>query len=561
MTTTPFLEGSSDAHILLVGEAPSFEEMRESRPFVGPAGKLLDLCLHSAKIARAECQITNVFETMVKKKDDDGAIYSRDGDLLWAKGKFTDAGHAASRGCLERIAASRANVIVPLGGVALSRVLDNRSVSKWRGSIVVNADGRKIVATIHPAFVIRGAYENRFLLISDLQKALAESASPQFTPTPRNIVIDPTFDQCIAALHRALDADAIDTDIEVLAGQVDCFSIATSPSEAISIPIVDAGFEHRWSAAEEAEIWTLYGRIIQSPRIAKINQNITFDLAALLELNNLIPCGPLHDPMIAHSIMYPALEKKLGVLCSLYTREPYYKDDGQLSDSPTVQDFARRWRYNALDSAVALECWQALASDIDADGYRATYDMTISLIPSLVYMMVHGIKVDLDALAVTRTKAQEDLKEIVARIEHAVGRSVITEAPKRAADKRAAAGALNINSPAQLMAYFYTEKKLKPYVNGVGRPTIDDKALTRIVRRDGLVEAKLLQDYRRLAKMIGTYLEMKFDRDGRMRFSANPRGTWTGRLSTSQTIHGIGGNVQNIPDTMAAFLVSDHAPA
>lgn len=558
--TTPYSEGDPNSPILLLGEAPSFEEIRNQRPFCGPSGSLLDLCLHSAKISRAETYILNVFDQQVKKSDDQTSkILSTSGDLLWTSKGFTEAGLAASAGCRERIRRSGANVIIPLGGVALSLVLDARPVTKHRGSIYVNTDGRKIVPTIHPAFILRGAYENRYLLISDLTKAKAESASPVFTPTARNLIVDPTYGQCLSFLQRCLTADVVDTDIEILRGQVDCFSLATSPTEAISIPLIDAGFEHRWSAAEEAEIWTLYAKLLQSPRIAKVNQNITFDLAALLELNNIVPCGPLHDPMIAHSIVYPALEKKLGVLCSLYTREPYYKDDGQLTDSPKVEDFQRRWFYNAKDAAIALECWQHLAPIIADEGYQATYDMTVNLIPSLVYMMVHGIKVDLDALATTREKATAELTQIVARLEEATGRRVITAAPKKAAEKRAAEGALNVNSPAQLIAYFYKEKALKPYVNAIGTPTIDDKALTRIARRDGLVEAKLLQDYRRLAKMIGTYLNMQFDADGRMRCSFNPRGTWTGRLSSSQTIHSNGGNLQNLPDDFTGFLVSDHA--
>lgn len=559
--TTPFWEGSPDAKILIVGEAPSFDEIRESRPFVGPSGRLLDLCLHSAKISRAECAITNVFEELVKKGDEKKSeIFSRSGELLWTTKGFTDAGRIAAKPCLERIAKSNANVIVALGGPALHLTLDIRPLLKWRGSIVVNSLGRKIIPSIHPAFILRGEYHNRYLLINDLTKAKAESADARFIPTARNYLIDPSYSEVLAFLRRCLDAPAVNTDIEVLAGQVDCFSLATSAHDVISIPIVDAGFEHRWSLEEEREIWRLYAQILQAPHIAKINQNITFDLAALLELNNITARGPLHDPMVAFNVAYPFLEKKLAVISSFCTREPYYKDDGQLADAPKVEDFQKRWLYNAKDSAVSFESWEYLMPDVDSGGYRATYDMTIDKIPALVYMMVKGLRVDRENLATARTKAKANLAEIVAKLESETGRKIITAAPKKAAEKRALAGALNVNSPAQLKEYLYRDLKLKPYVNSAGAESVDDVALSRIVRRDGLRTAKLLQDYRRVAKLIGTYLDMQFDADDRMRCSFNVRGTWTGRLSSSQTIHGVGGNLQNIPDDMALFLVSDYQP-
>jgi DNA polymerase len=565
--TSPAFEGDPTSPILLLGEAPSFEETREGRPFCGPAGKLLDLCLHSAKIARRECYILNVFpDRVAKKKDDDGAIYSLDGTLLWLKGKFTEAGHEASRGCLDRIAASTANVIVPLGGVALSRTLDTRSISKWRGSIVANADGRKIIPTFHPSYCLKGAYEARHLIISDLTKVQRNSFFPDVRLPRRNILIDPSFDQTIAFLRRCLDASLVDTDIELLGGNVDCFSLAVSPSEAISIPIVDAGFEHRWSPAEEAEIWTLYGRILQSPRIAKINQTLNFDLSCLLQLNNLVPCGPLHDPMVAQSLLLPFIEKSLAMQCSLYTDEPFYKDDGDLHDSRRIEDFQRRWMYNAKDAAVALECWQHLDPLLDEEGLRKTYNDTINGLSGLVYMTVRGLRVDRAALEESKRDTSERIESLKTQLAATFGRPVITEAPKHVAEKRAVAesGAININSPAQLMAYFYGEKKIKPYVNSAGRSTLDERALARIMRRYALPEARLLQEYRSLSKLYGTYLDVEYDEENeRVHCSWNSRGTWTGRLSSkAHIIGGKGGgasgfNLQNQPEEMRGFLVSD----
>jgi len=565
---SPFEEGPEDAPVCLIGEAPSAEEIREGRPFVGPAGRLLDRCLEAAGIRRSEVRILNVFETQVfKPRGNAGRIEGPDGTLWWTSARgFTEAGRAASAGCLERLLGSKANVIVPLGGPALHACVDTRSVTKWRGSIIEANErlkGRKAVPTIHPSAALQGVYEDRWLIAADLKRVKEESKSPEIRLPRRELILDPGFEEALGFLRRALDADIIDTDIELLKGQVDCFSAAVSPSEAISIPLIGEGFENRWPVEEERAIWEAYAKLISSPRITKVNQNICFDLSVLLRLNGIVPAGNLEDPMVAFSVMNPFLSKSLGTICSLYTREPYYKDGGELHDSPTVKDFARRWRYNALDAAVSLEAWSKLEPELDRDGYRETYELTMGMASGLIYMMTRGIKANRKALTETREKVKEKLSEVLKRAEVAFGRPIYTEVPEgkgAAARKRllASQGALNINSPKQVCAYFYEEQGLTPYIDRkTGNPSADDDALARIVRRDGNEAAAVLLEYRRLFTLDSRYLNMGFDHDERLRCSYNIRGTWTGRLSSSQTVFKTGGNQQNLPDDMRGFLVAD----
>ena len=293
---------------------------------------------------------------------------------------------------------------------------------KWRGSILSSPDGRKIIPTVHPAACLRGVYEWRFYLMSDFRKAKRESVYPEIRPLTRRLIIDPDFKTAKNFLEQCLESPEVNTDIELLGGQMDCFSIAMTPDEAICIPIVDAGFDPRWSDSEELELITLYAKIISSPDIAKINQNITFDLATLFQLNHIVPRGRVEDPMVAHSIMYPFLSKDLGTICSLYTDEPYYKDDGTLQDAPTVKDFKQRWEYNAKDSTTSMAAWKFLEPMIDAEGYRATYDLTMNMQGSLIYMMTCGIAVDEKALLAEREKVSKQIAEKVIEIEAVIGR-------------------------------------------------------------------------------------------------------------------------------------------
>ncbi len=65
-----FGEGNADAALMLVGEAPGEVEERLGRPFVGPAGRLLDRALAAAGVDRADVWITNLVKSRSRARDD-----------------------------------------------------------------------------------------------------------------------------------------------------------------------------------------------------------------------------------------------------------------------------------------------------------------------------------------------------------------------------------------------------------------------------------------------------------------------------------------------------------
>lgn len=171
--------------------------------------------------------------------------------------------------------------------------------------------------------------------------------------------------------------------------------------------------------------------------------------------------------------------------------------------------------YNATDAACTLEIQQSIWDDLAPD-YKPAYDMTLDLLEPLMFMMTRGIKVDFAALEETKVDIVQQAKEKQEELNRLAGRE------------------LNVNSSKQMQQYFYVEKGIPPYYNE-GQVTCDDLALQRIARgtaqRAGLREASLVQEIRGLQKLHGTYLDIDFDPDGRMRCSYNPRGTKFGRLS------------------------------
>ena len=148
-------EGNPQADVMFIGEAPGFQEDRQGRPFVGPAGKLLDGLLASIGTNRDDVFIAN----MVKCRPPD----NRDPAPreLAACTKFLD----------RQIELVNPKLIVTLGRFAFGRYFPGEGITKARGRLREKV-GRKIFPVLHPAAVLRRD-ELRPTMIEDF-KAISE---------------------------------------------------------------------------------------------------------------------------------------------------------------------------------------------------------------------------------------------------------------------------------------------------------------------------------------------------------------------------------------------------
>jgi DNA polymerase len=146
-TQTVFGEGPAHARIMLVGEQPGDQEDIAGRPFVGPAGKLLDRALEEAGIDRRLVYITNAvkhfkFELRGKRR---------------LHKKPADAEIAACLQWLQRELELVAPQLVIALGASASRALFGRTmpIEKNRGNLTDFAPHGRIMITVHPSFPLR----------------------------------------------------------------------------------------------------------------------------------------------------------------------------------------------------------------------------------------------------------------------------------------------------------------------------------------------------------------------------------------------------------------------
>lgn len=525
-------EGSPSAPICLLGEAPSTEEMKQHSPFVGQSGKVLDTILAQAGISRSDCYITNCYETPVRKT---------------VEGKIK-ADTPPPAKVFDRLDACTSNIIVPLGNIALNILAPSTkgAIGKWRGS-VIEARGRKIMATYHPATVVWGNTQARHIIATDLARAKEQSEFPDIRRRERRLHVEPTFMQTMEFIHHCSNmaimglASHVFWDVELYAGCLSALSLSCEPGESMSIPFINEDRRCWWNPLEEQTILTCFGnRVLAEDHCPKGNQNIGFDMWIMWKLYGMATRGRIDDSMILHHVVFPDFSKGLDFLCSWLTDQPYYKDDGgsRLWADPW-KDLQRFWRYSALDACIALECFQGLKKDYlqPSSPWLTSYENALTLIEPLIFMEMRGMKIDLAGFRQERARLKKELVEVELALDYL-------------------APGLNYASPKQCVDFFYTKAGVQPYVNRKsGKPTTDDLALSRLARK-GNKAAQLVLDCRGIKKALMNYEEVKTS-SGRLHCSYNIRGTKTDRLSSSATVFGDGGNMQNLPGEFLNFLMTD----
>ncbi len=150
-TQTVWGEGSPRAALMLVGEQPGDREDLEGRPFVGPAGRMLERALHQLGWRRESLYITN-------------AVKHFKFELRGKRRMHKTPGQREAMACLHwlesEIAAVKPAAIVALGAVAARSVLGRAvSVMKERGQWLEREDGIPVLLTLHPSALLRGDRE------------------------------------------------------------------------------------------------------------------------------------------------------------------------------------------------------------------------------------------------------------------------------------------------------------------------------------------------------------------------------------------------------------------
>ena len=146
-TQTVFGEGPSRARLMLVGEQPGDKEDLAGKPFVGPAGNMLDRALEEAGIIREKVYVTNAVKHFK---------YVPRGKIRLHQKPTTSEIRACRQWYERELAAVQPDLVVAMGATAAQSVLGKITpINKNRGRMIASADGTKVLVTVHPSYLLR----------------------------------------------------------------------------------------------------------------------------------------------------------------------------------------------------------------------------------------------------------------------------------------------------------------------------------------------------------------------------------------------------------------------
>ena len=471
----------------------------------------------------------------------------------------------------DEVREAKAKIVVPLDDAALFALTGENSITNWRGSTMeCRSDSGldvKVLPTIHPDTVMQEAL-NRYYIIRDFQKMRNEWDVDGLNHPPHDFIIAPKYDEILEWLNAVKNdkPEWLSFDLEILNQQISCISLSTDITgySAITIPFQDKKGDYL-TAQAEVEVWNLLTELLEDSSIKKVAQNGIFDCTFLYEtLGILVDSGnglAMYDTLIAHKILYPDFKAGLGFLTSMYTEEPYYKDEGGEGISLGLQtrDF---WVYAAKDASITLQVWMVLYKQLQTTKNWQILLEQLRTVPVYMSFLIGGIKLD-------RTKLElmiGSYKEEISSLSDTLSLYLNEERQKKGLESRE----LNpkfINSPKQKQQHYYEDMGLKPYkkkTKGGYKVTTDKDAMKRIARK-GYKSANILNEISLRNKLVTTYFEAELDYDERVRGNWNPHGTDTGRPSSRKIWRGgYGGkeikrgvNMLNLPPKMKACLQAD----
>ena len=536
-------EGPRDAKIVIVGEAPGRQEMARGKPFVGGSGDLLNKMLGNVGIARSRVFITNVCH-----KQPPG------NDFTWfLKPKIRPdyiLGVIQLKQDLEEI---KPNIAVCMGAQAL-RVLTGKSqIGKWRGSLLPSTlvPGLKVIGTWHPAFILRDNYDYKAVVEFDLQRMVEESTTAELKYPERELITAPSDYDLHQLVKELGTAEWLAVDIECFdtpeGWKLACVGFSDRPNRAVVIPVD--------SATRQAAISTL----LACPAKKIFQNGFNFDIPVLLE-NGYKTENYAWDTMVGMHVIYtecassseetqaltgkkkptqPALRKGLAFQTSIFTKEPYYKDDGKLWRE--TGDLDLFWQYNGRDVAVTREIKDRQAEGIAEMGVESVMEHETAMLPCLMDMTRRGILIDKVAHKELKDKYTREIMNLQDFLDAGAGKSV------------------NVKSNPD-MKWLLFEKLSMPITKRSTKtqnPSADKDVINKLAEKHQHPLLMAILEIRERRDLIERYLDVAYDTDGKMRCAWDPTGTRTGRLASRVSIHGTGTNLQNQPKELRRMYVAE----
>lgn len=409
------------------------------------------------------------------------------------------------------------NCILALGAGSLWAVSGKTNITNFRGSIMLSGFGYKYVPSYNPsqlswnsesAVEFKGYY-NRAIMVHDFKRAWKQAQSKAYNPPSRHLEICKSIQDAYRFFEHYASFIKAAADIEAGGHFLPaCISFAFNKHHGMTFPLWNRNGMSNMTDPEISRLWYMIAQVLYEKEIT--GQNFNYDRDKILRLGFKVR-KLRSDIMLKGFAINPELPKNLPFNQSLYTEEPFYKDEGMYEGS--ITDL---FTGCARDSCVTYEIDEGMDPDLDELNQRPFYENFLMTLPDLYWEIErNGFNINPSTRDALLRKYVEWDERLRYELYNHVGTSVNVNSPKQIADllfntlnlpKRSGTGEEELTSLLNLQSFTDTTKR-------------------RIV--------ELILEDRRVRKSISTYLMALPDYDGRMKTTCFPC-LETGRSSTGQ---------------------------
>lgn len=503
--------GPMGAKLMILGDCPSFQDTVAGKLFVGPPGRELDHILHDAGIHRQNCWLTTVSKYEVPANEKGKKIPF----AIRAKLAGIDLDEQLKE-LQEEVNGVNPNCILALGSTALWALSGKTEIGDYRGSILFGM-GHKFVPSYRPSDLLpyiqgaefKGSW-NRQIMIFDFKRAYAQSQFRDYMIPRRTLEICKNSAHLAEFRDRYKDRRRMSVDIEANGTCIPiCIGLSFDKSHGMTVPLWNCDDICHIPDDDLVQCWLILAEMLYEKDI--IGQNFNYDRDKIKRLGFVIRRLASDTMLKAHAIN-PELPKGLAFNTSIYTEEPFYKNEGMYEG--TIKDLLTGC---ARDACVTIEVDENMNADLDELGMRSFYQKFLMLLPELYWDIERqGFRVDTqerDALLRKYIVWDEGIRYELFKL---VGTEV------------------NVQSPKQIATLLWDNLGLPR------KPSTGEEDITALLNSPTAIKdpshrriCELVLEGRRVRKSIGTYLMALPDFDGRMRTTYFPC-LDTGRSSTGQ---------------------------
>lgn len=511
-------EGPVGAAVMIIGEAPGEREDQTGRPFVGPAGNLLNGFLRRAGLDRDDVYITNV----IKYRPPGNKITTADAKLEIANNL---------KALQKEIKLVKPRVIVPMGNTALHALGIDFKIGECRGFVIRTPWG-KVIPTWHPAYIFRQQQE-MVTAQMDWHKIAKHSKTVTHPVIPEDFELNPTIEDVerigmlIANKVQSGQQVRIGLDLETeyiegspLNTPIKLVGLGVTESKAMVIPFVNQDGSDYWQTEDELlRAITVIGNILENPNVTLIVHNALFDILVLMNHGFKVR-AKVFCTQIAQSLIYFPSKHSLNHVASIYTDFPPWKL------TATHDDQGFRY-YNARDCIVLHYVYAGEAQNIIDNQLVHVTALVMDTIVPTCQMMLNGIAIDRQAYNEIKQELEDKLEQIRADL------------CGLAADPN-----FNPDAPNQVADLLFTKLKLRSGVKTKGgKKSTSQDVLNRLSLRypDNEV-VKAMQDYRHFGQQYKTFIKNLYIHvDDRVHSQFKLDRAASGRYSSAEP------NLQNLP--------------